>query len=165
MALRKPLVLVTGEIAQLPAGDDVDAPFSGTIDITLFNDQVAAAVIGAPVYASSAGKFSLALATAAGTAKVIGLVNTTSIAGSGSTGSGPIATSGVMTATTGQWDAITGASGGLVFNTNYYLKNGATGGLMVATTPTTTVGENNVFIGRGLSATVMELGIRQPILL
>lgn len=160
MALRTPLVLVGGEIAQLPAGDDINAPFSGAIEITLINDNAGAVVIGTPVYSSAAGHFDKANATVAGTSKVIGLTTTTSVATSGN---GQVAVAGTVTATTGQWDAVvTGGSGGLVFNTSYYLDT--TAGKLV-TTPTTTVGQNNVFIGKGLSTTVMELGIRQPILL
>jgi len=159
MALRKPLVLVNGEIAQLPAGDDIDAPFSGAIEISLVNDNAGSVVICTPVYASAAGHFDKANATAAGTAKVIGLVTSTTVA----TGaSGQVAVTGTVSATTGQWDAVTSGSGGLVFNTNYYLDTTAG---KLTTTSTTTTGQNNVFVGRGLSATVMELGIRQPILL
>lgn len=158
MALRKPLVLVSGEIAQLPAGDDIDAPFSGAIEFSSVNDNAGAVVIGTPVYASAAGHFDKANATVAGTSKVIGLTTTTSVATSGVA---QIACAGTMSATTAQWDAVvTGGSGGLVFNTNYYLDTTAG---KITTAPTTTVGQNNVFIGRGLSTTVMELGIRQPI--
>lgn len=160
MALKKPLALYSGEIAQLQAGDDIDAPFSGAVEISLVNDNAGAVVIGAPVYASAAGHFDKGNATAAGTSKIIGLVTTTSIA-TGATGQ--VATSGTVTATTAQWDAVvSGGSGGLVFNTNYYLDTTAG---KLTTTPTTTTGQNNVFIGKGLSTLVMLLGIRQPILL
>lgn len=160
MALKKPLALYNGEIAQLQAGDDIDAASTGATEISLVNDNAGAVVIGAPVYSSAAGHFDKANATAAATAKAIGLVTTTSIA----TGaSGQVAVDGLVTATTAQWDAVvTGASGGLVFNTSYYLDTTAG---KITTTPTTTVGQNNVFLGKGLSTTVMDLSIRQPILL
>lgn len=160
MALKKPIALYNGELAQLQPGDDLDAPTSGAIEITLTNDNAGAVVICTPVYASAALHFDKANATAAGTAKVTGLTTTTSIA-TGATGQ--VATSGIVTATTAQWDAaVTGGSGGLVFNTNYYLDTTAG---KITTSPTTTVGQNNVFIGKGLSTTTMLLGIRQPILL
>lgn len=160
MALRKPIVLVAGEFAQLPVGDDVDAPFSGAIEVSLINDNAGAVVIGAPVYSAAAGHIDKANATAAGTSKVIGLMTSVTTA---TGGTGQVAVAGVMSATTAQWDAVvTGASGGLVFNTLYYLDTTAG---KLTTSPTTTVGQNNVFIGRGLSTVVMELGIRNPILL
>lgn len=159
MALKKPLVLSGGEIQQLQAGDDIDAPFSGAIEVSLVNDNAGAVVICTPVYASAAGHFDKANATAAGTAKVIGLVTTTSVA-NGATGQ--VAIAGVVVATTAQWDAVTSLTGGLTFNVSYYLDT--TAGKIVVT-PTTTTGQNNVFLGRGLSTTTLELGIRQPILL
>lgn len=160
MALRKPLVLVSGEIAQLPAGDDIDAPSSGAIEISAINDNAGAIVICTPVYSSAAGHVDKANATAAGTSKVIGLSTTTTTATGGTM---QVAGAGFVSATTAQWDAVvTGASGGLVFNTLYYLDTTAG---KITTTPTSTIGQNNVFIGRGISATIMELGLRNPILL
>lgn len=160
MSLKKPLVLTGGEITQLQAGDDIDAPFSGAIEITLVNDNAGAVVICTPVYSAAAGHADKANATAAGTSKVVGLSTTTTTATGGNM---QVAAAGFVTATTAQWDAVvTGGSGGLVFNTLYYLDTTAG---KITTAPTTTVGQNNVFLGRGISATVMELGIRNPILL
>jgi len=160
MATRVPLVLVGGEIAQLPAGDSIIVPVSGATEIPLVNDNVGAVVCGAPVYSSAAGHIDKANATAAATAKVIGIMTTTSTA-SGATGQ--VAVDGFVTLTTAQWDAVvTGASGGLIFNTFYYLDTTAG---KLTTSPTTTVGQNNVFIGKGISATIMNLDIRNPILL
>lgn len=160
MSLKKPIALYNGEFAQLQPGDDLDVPISGAIEVSLINDNAGAVVICAPVYSSAAGHFDKANASAAGTSKVIGLSTSTSTA---TGGTAQIANAGFVSATTAQWDAVvTGASGGLIFNTLYYLDTTAG---KITTTPTTTVGQNNVFLGRGISATVMELGIRNPILL
>ena len=158
MASRKPLVIVSGEIQQLQAGDQIDG-----IDqdlVTLTNDEGTNVVIGAPVYASSAGKFKEAIASAIGTSKVIGLMVDTTVA-NGATG--VIQTDGVLTATTGQWDAITAETGGLVADTVYYLDPDTSGLLTI--TPTSTDTELVVRVGTGLSTTQLEISIYPPILL
>jgi hypothetical protein len=64
---------------------------------------------------------------------VVGLVGDTTIANGVA---GNIVTTGVLTATTGQWDAVTGQSGGLTTNSMYWL-SGSTAGAIVTTAPTT----------------------------
>lgn len=160
MALRKPLVLVSGESQQLQAGDDLNVPISGTIDITLTNANAGAVVIGTPVYAQGADAYDKAKADAAGTSKVIGLAVPTSTAASAT---GTVAVAGILAASTAQWDAVTGGSGGLAFGTNYFL-DPATAGKLTSTAPSTT-GQYCVLIGVGLSTTEMRLNIQPRILL
>lgn len=161
MALKKPLVLYSGEIAQLQAGDDLNVPISGTIDITLTNDEATPVVICSAVYIDAADGFKKAKADAAGTSKAMGLVNVSPSITNAT--SGVVATSGIMTATTLQWDAIAGTTGGLVFGTFYYL-SAATAGLITPTAPSTT-GQYVLEIGQAISTTEMKLTFRPRILL
>jgi hypothetical protein len=78
-------------------------------------------------------------------------------------GVGNIISAGILVATTIQWDAVAGTTGGLVFGTRYFL-DPATVGKMTATPPATT-GQCNVLIGIALSTTELELQIASPILL
>jgi Uncharacterized conserved protein (DUF2190) len=134
MAVRKPLVIIGTVVTQLPAGDSISVPITGAIEIVQTNDEAGAIVIGTPVYNDAAGGVKKAKADAIGTTKVMGLVSDASIAGSGT---GQIAVSGILTATTGQWDAVFGTSGGLTFGTVYCL-SAATAGLGTSTAPSTT---------------------------
>src|SRR4051812_45389297 len=118
MALRKPLVLVSGEVQQLQTADTLDAPQSGGDVIIQTNDEAGAIVIGAPVYSDANDGVKKAKGDAAGTSNCIGLVAQASITNGTS---GPIMVAGILAATTGQWDAVTGGSGGLVFGTKYFL--------------------------------------------
>jgi hypothetical protein len=124
------------------------------------NDNAGSIVICQPVYTKVNGNVDLARANASGTTEVLGLVHDTSIAASAS---GNILVDGVLTATTGQWDAVTGDSGGLTPGSIYYL-SAATAGNLTKTAPTT-VGQYVVRVGRAISATKMDLMIMAPILL
>lgn len=161
MALRTPLVIVNGQIEQLQPGDSINVPISGVIELGLTNDNGSSAVAGMAVYSSANDHFDLAEANAAGTKDVIGLVNEASI----STGtSGQIATMGVMTLTTVQWDAVqTVPTGGLVFDTIYYL-DPATPGFITSVAPTTS-GQFVCQLGKALSSTELELNILHTVLL
>lgn len=160
MASRKALVIIGGKIQQLPAGDYLDSPTSGSQDISVVNNNAGAIVIGTPVYIAAAGQVDKAKADAAATADVVGLVKTTSIAAAGT---GIVTVDGVLTATTGQWDAVTGGSGGLTANTIYYL-DPATAGKLTSTAPTT-VGHSVTRVGKALSTTDLLINIEAPILL
>lgn len=160
MALRKPIVQVGGEFQQLQAGDTLDAPQSGGDDFVLTNDESGAVVIGAPVYIDANDGFKKAKADASATSKFFGLAVNTSTAAAGQT---PVRTSGVLTATTTQWDAITGGSGGLTAGTLYFL-SAATAGLLTTTAPST-VGQYVVEVGMALSTTEMLIRPRARILL
>jgi hypothetical protein len=146
---------------QLQAGDRIVVPISANDIRSLTNGESSAPVaIGAPVYASAADTVKLAKANAKATSGVIGLGYDVATA-FGALGN--VQCSGVMTATAGQWDAVTGLTGGLAFNTLYFLDPANFGKLTA--TPPTTVGQCNVLVGRGLSATEMQLLLRDPVLL
>lgn len=159
MALRKPLVLNAGQVQQLQAGDTLDAPQSGGDVIVLTNDEAGALIQGNVVYADANDGVKKAKADAAGTSKPIGL----SVTAPAAAASGQIMVSGILTLTTGQWDAAFGTTGGLVFGTIYYL-SAATLGLGTVTAPTT-VGQYVIELGIAISSTEFLIRIRQTILL
>lgn len=160
MANLKPLVIVSGKVQQLPVGATIDAPLSGYQQAQLQNANVGAIVIGAPVYISGAGAVDKAKADASGTSDPIGLVAATSISAAAT---GTIALDGVLTATTVQWDAVTGQSGGLTSGAVYYL-DPSTAGKMTTTAPST-VGQYVVRLGKALSTVDFMIDIEEPILL
>ena len=123
------MVLTNGQPEQLQAGDSIIE-----VDIlNLTNGEAGSIVIGTPVYVFGAGSVKKARGNAVGTTPVFGLVAQTTIA---TAVAGAIQTSGILVATTGQWDAICGTSGGLSPNTKYYLSE-ATAGLLTSTPPAT----------------------------
>lgn len=150
MAARKPLVLINGRVAQLPPGDTLAASSAEVDVVNVSNANVAALDIGTPVYIQGADSMDKAQANAAGTSEVLGLVQSASIAPAGS---GSVQTNGVMTASTGQWDAVTGESGGLTPGATYFL-DPATAGMLTQTAPVA-VGEFVTRVGRALSTTDM----------
>ncbi len=158
MAARKPLVINAGQIQQLQSGDVLDGVDSDLV--SLQNDNVGAVVICTPVYSVSAGSIDKAQASAMSTSEVVGLMVDTSTANGAS---GQVQTDGVLSATTGEWDAVTAETGGLVANTIYWLDPDTAGLLTI--TPTSTVTETVVRVGKGLSTTQMEISIQPPILL
>lgn len=114
--------------------------------VTLTNGSGSSIAIGRAIYMSGSGSFSLANANNVTTAHAIGLVADTSIANSAA---GNVVTSGVLSATTGQWDAVTGGSGGLVYDLVYFLSN-ATSGAITSTPPSSGL---VVRLGTALSTT------------
>lgn len=157
-AARKALVQNAGQIQQLQAGDFLDNTALASSKRT--NDNAGSIVICSPVYVKSNGHVDLAKADASATSRAFGLVLDTSIA---TTVSGYIQAEGILTATTGQWDAVAGTSGGLAAGTVYYL-SAATAGLLTATPPST-VGQSIVEIGQALSTTELKITPSRPILL
>lgn len=157
MAIRKPLVINAGQIQQLQSGDSLDIQAEA---LNLTNGEAGSVVIGAPVYMFGNDSFKKAQANGSTTKDVVGLVAATSIANGAS---GAVTIDGVMTATTAQWDAVTGQTGGLTFGTRYYL-DPSTSGKMTTTAPTT-VGQYVVEIGVALSTTEMKVDVKSPILL
>jgi hypothetical protein len=160
MALKKPLVLSSGQLQQLQSTDTLDAPQSGGDIVIQTNDETGAIVIGTPVYNDANDGVKKAKADASGTKDVIGLVRDTSITNATT---GAIQTSGILSATTGQWDAAFSTSGGLTKGTRYFL-SAATGGLGTSTAPST-VGQYVVELGIAISTTELLLGPFKPILL
>lgn len=120
------------------------------------NGEVAGIAIGRAVYVSSADTVKLAKADAAGTTVVVGLVAATSI---GAAASGSIAFSGVLAATTVQWDAVTGQTGGLTFGATYYLDNVTFGKITTSAPASGYV----VAVGVAMSTTKMALQVQRPI--
>lgn len=161
MALRKPLVINAGQVQQLQAGDTLDAPQSGGDQVVLTNANAAPVVIGAPVYISANDSFDKAQANASGTKDVFGLVAKSPSVANGA--SGPVTTGGLLTATTAEWDAVAGTTGGLTKDIRYYL-DPATAGKITPTAPTT-VGQYVLEIGIAMSTTELKIDIKQPILL
>jgi len=133
---------------------------SGPIGIGLTfsatNVQGGAITIGQPVYASTTGA-KLADANTYDSSCVIGLVTDTSVA-NGDTGT--IQNAGALTATTGQWDAVTGQSGGLTAGSTYFLSTDV--GLMITTPPTTT-GTVVAPLGKALTTTIFIINIQTPV--
>ncbi len=157
MAARKPLVIVAGQIQQLQSGDILAGIELGQISLT--NSNAAAIPIVAPVYSDGAGTVDFAQADAIGTSEVVGLA----VAEIAIAGSGLVQTDGVITATTGEWDIVTGETGGLVADTIYWLDPATAAKLTI--TPTSTDTELVVRVGKGLSTTQMLIAVQPPILL
>lgn len=158
MAARKPLVINNGQVEQLQAGDTLDASV-GEVDIVAkTNDNAGSLVIGTPVYVKANGNVDKAQADAQATVAMLGLVKDASISASAS---GNIQTDGVLVATTGQWDTITGGSGGLTAGSRYFL-SAATAGMLTTTAPTTT-GQFVLLVGLALSTTEMDISLQSPI--
>ena len=110
-------------------------------------------VIGAPVYATgTANHIDKAEANAFSTAQCIGLVFDTSIA---SAAAGNVITVGQLTATTGQWDAVAGTTGGLTSGTIYYLSD-SSAGTLTSTAPNT-AGHFVIPVVEGISTTIGRL--------
>ena len=160
MALRKPLVIKDGLIEQIQSGDTLDAVCTEIDVVSMQNNNAGTIVIGMAVYVDGAGTVDLAQADAAATIEVLGLVQPATITAAAS---GYIVTDGVLTATTDQWDAVTGDVGGLTAGAVYYLDPDTPG--LLTTTATTTVGEYVVRVGKAISTLALEISITQPILL
>lgn len=149
MALKKPLVLGSdNQPQQLQAGDYIQ-----TAELPqLTNGEAGSIVIGAPVYISANDTVKKAKSDAAGTMPCIGLVADTSIA-TGVSGGIQCGKGSILSATTGQWDAVTGGSGGLVANTFYYV-DGSTAGKLTSTAPSTGYSQ---IVGMAISTTEMRM--------
>jgi len=160
MAARKPLVIVNGQVQQIQAGDTLDA-IVNEVDVTqATNNEAGTIVIGTPVYVDAAGTVKKAQADAVLTSRVLGLVQDATIATSNS---GSIQTDGVFVASTGEWDAVAGTTGGLTPGINYFL-DPTTAGQLTSTAPTTT-GQVVVNLGLALSATELDINNMQTVLL
>lgn len=157
MAAKKPLVLYNGQIAQIQPGDTVDAPSQEVDIVSLTNAEVATMNPGAPVYIFGSGSAKLARANAGATTRTIGIARAAILAAA----AGEVQTDGIATLTTGEWDTITGGTGGLTVGTVYYL-NAATAGMLTTTAPTAG-GSYVVEIGQAVSATELDLNVKSPI--
>jgi hypothetical protein len=162
MASRVPIVLVAGQLQQLQAADSLNIPsITGGNVLQQTNDEAGAIVICTIVYNDVNDGVKKAKSDASGTKDVIGLVRDASVT-NGVAGS--IQTDGTLAATTAQWDAVFGTTGGLTKGTRYYL-SAATAGNGTATAPSS-VGNYVVEIGLAISTTEMILSSPfKPILL
>lgn len=158
MAARKPLVIVNGRIRQIAAGDTLDASVSEVDVVTKTNENAGALVIGTPVYTSGSGEVDKAQADSYATSEILGLVKDASIP---TTQPGMIQTDGVLVASTAQWDAVTGQTGGLTVGVVYFLSP-TTAGMLTATAPSA-VGQLVARVGKALSETELEITIEQPV--
>lgn len=132
------------------AGSTIEA----NTQVSMVNANAGSLVIGTPVYVINVGSVDKADAGATSTTRAVGLVSDLSI----STGlAGNVAVAGILTATTGQWDAITGQVGGLTSGATYFLSGGTPGTL--TTTPPSGVGEYIAPIGIALSTTKFKIAI------
>lgn len=145
MALRKPLVLVGGEIQQLQASDTLDIPADA---LTLTNGDAAAAVVGEVFYIFGNDSLKKAKADAGATAAAMFFAIAAITAGA----TGAFQSSGVIAGLTG-----------LTAGATYYLSP-TTAGLMTVTPPST-VGQYVVRLGKALSATEFAIRIEREILL
>lgn len=152
--IKKPLVITNGQLEQLQAGDRMGSD-------TLFNRtnvNAGALVIGTPVYVPSAGDVDKARANATATKDVLGLIADVSVPAATP---GAVQTDGVLVATTTQWDAVTGQTGGLTPGSVYFL-DAATAGKLTVTAPTAD-GEFVARVGLATSTTELEISILTPI--
>lgn len=120
------------------------------------NGEASAISIGMPVYISGADTAKKSVANSATTKEVIGFVSDVSVA---SAASGNIQLQGAIVATTGQWDAVTGQTGGLTVGARYFLDNSTAGKM------TTTVPSSGYVVGLGTaqSTTKFIISLRDPI--
>lgn len=124
---------------------------------TFTNTSGASVVIGQPIYTDSTGG-KLAKADVDLTRRVVGLVADTTVTNASS---GKIRTDGTLVATTAQWDAVTGGTGGLVPNTNYFLST-TIAGRIVSTGSTITSGWSQQ-IGVAMSTTKMNVTLGRSV--
>jgi hypothetical protein len=157
MSIKKPLVLGSdGLLQQLQAGDSLPALVVGRgITINAAGDLSA----GSPCYVSGDGTCGLAMADSVAGSYAVGVP----LADIANGTSGEVIMSGPVVLTTGQWDAITGGSGGLSAGSKYFLSD-ATAGHITSTHPTTT-GHTITAIGTALTATVLLVRIAEPIVI
>jgi len=162
MANKLPLVMYSGRIKQLQSGDTLQVPISSVNVQDWVNGESGSIVIGTPVYIQAADTVKKAKADALATADCVGIVFDTTIS-NGVSGQIAHAPGDVVTATTGQWDAVAGTTGGLAVNALYFL-SAATAGQMTATAPTT-VGQCVTIVGIGISSTELKLILDLAIML
>jgi hypothetical protein len=148
MAVQKPLVIINGQVQQIPSGDTLSAASSEVDVVSMTNANAGAITVGMPVYVSAAGSVNKASAGAAGTRQVLGLVKDASIAAAGS---GFIQTDGILASA--DWTAVVGTTT-LTAGSVYYLS--ATAGQLTTTAPT---GSGNYVCKVGVAISTTELEI------
>lgn len=150
--IKKPLVLANGEIEQLQSGDKL-SPIPNVL--SLENGESFDVLIGQPVVIESADTINYAIATTL--PNVIGLASQAIVSGA----TGDVQTDGKLSATTAEWDLLTGQTGGLSPGAIYYLSNLDTGKLLIV--PPETQGHYLVRLGIAINSTDFEIKISRPI--
>ena len=164
MAAQRPVYFdpTTGELTRFSTTDI----FANEVDfLTVTNPAAEAAGAndippGTPIYCSGADEVAESQANALSTAKAIALAAETIPEDSGV---GQAQTDGRLTLTTGEWDAVTGDTGGLTPGARYYVSP-TTAGMLTTTAPSTD-GQVVVPIGSAKSATIMEISFGTRIVL
>jgi len=146
--IKKPLVLAGGEIEQLQSSDSL-APVPNTL--SLENGGTVDLSICTPVYITGAD--AVDVADSGSLPNVIGITTGAIVVST----VGVIQTDGKLTATTAEWDARTGQTGGLTPGAAYYLGNW---GAVVSTPPTSGY---LVRLGIAINLTDFEIKISRPI--
>jgi hypothetical protein len=149
MAIKKPLVITSGNVEQLQPGDRLDLERSVT------KTANGVLVIATPVYFQG-GNATPALADNAVTTRVRGL----SFAAA-DTDPVEVQVDGIFEALATEWDAVTGQTGGLTEGETYYL-DPTTAGRLTVTAPTA-FGDYVAPVGTALSATELDIEIGAPI--
>ena len=133
---------------------------TSTLPLLTNGESSLTASAGMPVYISAADTFKIGKANIFTTSKIFGVAADDIAHGA----MGNLVLNGnILILLTSQWDALTGASGGLTFATYYFLSP-STFGHLTATAPST-VGQSITLVGIGLSTTEMLITINEPILL
>lgn len=156
MALRKPLVLINNRPQECPPEDTLDAQVGEVDIVNKVNGNAGAITICQPVYVKSDGNVDKARANASGTARVLGLVKDASVSASAT---GAIQTDGLFVATTTEWDAVTGETGGLTPGAEYIVSPDTAGNLIQRESATIDAGEFIVPVLLALSTTEADLNI------
>ncbi|MEX0827566.1 MAG: hypothetical protein WD005_01300 [Haliea sp.] len=158
MSLQRPLKYdpTTGEIARFAADD-----FVNEVDFLTVNNETGAPLIKCtPVYQTAvADEVAKAQANAIGTARVIALLVEAIADGA----SGSALSDGRVSASTAEWDAVTGQTGGLTAGSKYYLDPATAGKLTV--TPPSADGHVVAPVGTAKSTTEFEVSIGARVLL
>lgn len=121
---------------------------------SLTNANAASMQLGEAVYISGASTANKARGNALSTALAVGLVASASVAPAGLAS---VQLNGTLSGTTGQWDAVTGQTGGLTPGAYYYLSS-TTAGKLAVTYPSTP-GVYPVKVGIALSSTELLIDI------
>jgi hypothetical protein len=99
-----------------------------------------------------------ALATSHNTARVAGLL---ADAVAFPSELGAVSSKGMLEKTTGDWDVLTGGTGGLTAGVDYFLRSDWAGG--ISSTPPTADGHFVVKLGKAISPTIIDINIEPPI--
>lgn len=126
MAQKRPYTDYDGVMEQLRTGDSLVGSSAAAMS-TGTNANASSIVKGQPVYVKADGELDLARANASGTSIVYGVVADDSVAADATAN---IQLDGPITATTTQWDAIAGTTGGLVPGTIYCVSPDTAGSLV-----------------------------------